>query len=96
MIQKFEPVVIPDEGYTRNISSISQIGYVDLRIAMATGTVPADLSGTENNDNGIDDPRSIIGKPDDVFSAMRANAAYKEVSEGAAPSAVSPEVGESA
>lgn len=93
MIQNFEPVVIPSEGFTPNISVVSQIGYVNLRVAMATGSVPADLSGTENASNGIDDPRSIMGKPDDVFSAMRANDAYKAVSEssGGAPSPVSPE-----
>lgn len=97
MIQEFDPVVIPSEGFTENMSTVSQIGYVNLRVAMATGTVPADLTGTENATNGIEDPRSIIGKPDDVFSAMRANDAYKEVSiNGGAPSTVSPEGGESA
>lgn len=95
MIQEFEPVIIPNEGFCPNISAVSQIGYVNLRVAMATGSVPADLTGTENVSNGIDDPRSIIGKPDDVFSAMRANDAYKALSksEGGAPSSVLPDNG---
>lgn len=95
MKQVFEPVIIPNEGFSPNISAVSQIGYVNLRVAMATGSIPADLTGTENAANGIDDPRSIIGKPDDVFSAMRANDAYKAISksEGGAPSSVSPDNG---
>lgn len=95
MKQEFEPVIIPNEGFCPNIYAVSQIGFVNLRVAMASGSVPADLSGTENATNGIDDPRSIIGKPDDVFSAMRANKAYKDISksEGGAPSSVSPDNG---
>lgn len=97
MKQEFDPVVIPSEGFVENISTVSQIGYVNLRVAMATGSVPSDLSGTENVSNGIEDPKSIIGKPDDLFSVLRANEAYKEVSgNGGASSTVSPEGGESA
>lgn len=77
------------EPMSRNKAVVSQIGYIDLRVAYATGEVPSDLEGVEGNFNGIDDPNSIMGTPDDVFSAMRAADAAKAVV--AAKSAESPE-----
>ena len=87
MVQNFDVGVL--EPFTSNIAVVSQIGYIDLRVAFATGEVPADLEGVEGNFNGIDDPNSIIGSPDDVFSAMRAAEAAEAVV--AVPSAESPE-----
>lgn len=63
------------QPFSENIAVVSQIGYIDLRVAYETGSVPADLEGVEGNFNGINEPSSIIGSPDDVFSAIRAKEA---------------------
>lgn len=89
MIQVFEPVVIVSGEFSPNIASVEQYGYVDLRVAYANASVPSTLEGVEGSFNGIDDPKSILGMPDDVFSAMRAAKAVGDV-------AKSPEGGEDA
>lgn len=76
MIQFFEPLSDP---LVSDIQIVQQIGGVDLRLAAATGSVPGDLQGTEDNVNGIEAPESIIGRPDDVFALHRASSAYDAV-----------------
>jgi len=46
---------------------------IDLVEANRSGMVPSDVVGVEPSSNGISDPASIIGSPDDIFSAMRAS-----------------------
>lgn len=89
MIQELSPVVFIDGEYNKNVSVVSQYGFIDLRAAMATGVVPSELSDNPMPDNGISDPNAIIGRPDDVFSAKRASEAYKSSNAGAASSSVS-------
>lgn len=88
MIQEFTEGV--RQLGTPNIATVSQIGYIDLRVSMSAGAVPADLDGCEGNFNGIDAPESIVGKPEDVFQALRARDVVKDAGKQAAPSAVSP------
>lgn len=73
MIQDFKIGVC--KPFSKNIAVVDQVGFIDLRVASATGEVPSDLEGVEGQFNGIEDPKSIIGRPDDVFSAMRAQVA---------------------
>lgn len=88
MIQVFEAL---SEPLASDIQIVQQIGGVDLRLAAASGSVPGDLQGTEDNVNGIDSPEAIIGRPDDVFALHRASSAYEAVAAtAAAPSAESP------
>lgn len=101
MIQEFSPVIIPSEGFSPDIYPVSQLGWINLRVVMETGVVPADLQGTEPTSNNIDDPRGILGRPDDIFSAMRANDAYKSIAftpvgDSSASSSMSPEEAQSA
>lgn len=79
MVQSFDVEIIKD-GFSRTIKSVEQIGFIDLRVAFATGVVPCDIDGVEGNFNGVENPASILGKPDDVFSAMRAAKAVESVS----------------
>lgn len=46
---------------------------IDLVEANRSGCVPSDVVGVEPSSNGISDPLSIIGSPDDVFSSLRAS-----------------------
>lgn len=74
MIQEFK--INPIEPLSQDFVEVSQFGYIDLRVALSTGEVPSDLQGVEGSYNDIDEPSSIIGKPDDVFAAMRAKEVY--------------------
>lgn len=97
MIQELHPVVFIDGEYNLNLSTVAQYGYIDLRVASSSGVVPAMIDDTMQYPNGIDDPKSIIGKPDDVFATKRAVQAFKDSANNtAAPSALSPEGGEDA
>lgn len=96
MKQILEPVIFVEGEFNKNLSTVSQYGYIDLRAAMATGVVPSQLSDSNIPDNGISDPNAIIGRPDDVFSAKRAAEAYHSATSGAASSGVSPESGSDA
>lgn len=50
---------------------VSQFGYIDLRVASRDGVVNGDLDGQDLKLNGIDEPESILGRPDDIFKAYR-------------------------
>lgn len=55
----------------RDIQDVSQFGYVDLVESVKNGVVPANLQVQDAKFNGIEDPRSIIGKPSDTFEAYK-------------------------
>lgn len=83
MIQFF-PVL--DEPLPNDMELVSQSGGIDLRFAMASGTVPGDLEGTENSSNGIESPAAILGRPDDIFAVHRASSALDAAAAAAAAS----------
>lgn len=89
MVQEFKHVVLVEGEYSRNIAPVDQYGYVDLRVAFESSSIPADITGAEGSFNGISEPESILGVPDDAFSAIRASKAVGDI-------AKSPEGGESA
>lgn len=64
--------------FDKDLQIVEQVGYVDLRRAYEDSCVPSDLGVDESTYNGIDEPSSIIGKPDDVFAAHRAAESYKQ------------------
>lgn len=55
----------------KDVSPVDTFGYVDLIECFEKGEVPASISNTEDEYNGIDDPSTIIGKPRDSFEAIR-------------------------
>lgn len=75
MIQEFK---VKDKKSSCDLYLVPQNAYIDLRVAYRNGSVPADFSDADLQCNGISDPRSIVGKPDDIFSAMRAAAAVNK------------------
>ena len=52
-------------------TAVDQYGFVDLAESIKNGVVPSSISNTEDEYNGIDDPSTILGKPHDVFEAIR-------------------------
>lgn len=55
-----------------DISEVDQFGFVDINKAFQNGYVPGSNSSTTLDFDGTDiDPSAIIGKPSDVFEAMR-------------------------
>lgn len=70
------------KGYDpeRDIAAVEQTGYVDLKAANASSSIPAVDGLEEERYNGIEDPKSIGARPSDSFEAMQANksiAGYK-------------------
>ena len=59
------------KGYdpVKDVKPVEQFGYVDLSSALANNCIPADVSASDERYNKIDDPKSILGKPRDVFDA---------------------------
>lgn len=68
MVQHFEPKEAPGP---RDMQLVEQFAAVDLRVASETGVVEGNASALDEMYNGIENPASILGKPDDVFAAYR-------------------------
>lgn len=62
----------------RDKKAVDQFGFVDIVKIMDTNTLPAVSAEGSEVYNGIDDPSSILGKPTDVFDAMRMEASIKD------------------
>lgn len=66
MIQKnltYDPV--------RDVAPVEQDGFIDLVKASQSNSIPANLSADELSYNGIEDPRSIAGRPRNNFEAAQ-------------------------
>lgn len=57
---------------------VDQFGFVDLHDAAVNGSIPATLEAQEAKFNHIENPSSLRARPDDTFSALRAERAYAE------------------
>lgn len=55
-----------------DLNEVDQIGYVNMREAWETHTVPGNLNPEDLQYNDIEDPASIAGKPSDIFDAVTA------------------------
>lgn len=60
---KYDPV--------HDLKPVDEYGWIDAAVAYINKSVPSDMVTQESDYNGIEDPDSILGKPDDVFSALR-------------------------
>lgn len=60
---KYDPI--------KDLKPVDENGYLDLASAYVNKTVPADIVTQDTDFNGIEDPSSIVGKPSDVFDAIR-------------------------
>ncbi len=54
-----------------DVREVQNFGYLELSDVMRTGIIPSDLSASQLQFNGIEDPQSILGSPCDAFDAMR-------------------------
>lgn len=63
----------------KDLSSVSQTGFVDLKNAFANNCIPSQITGADTDYNGIDDPSSILGRPSDIFEAMDMESYVKSV-----------------
>ena len=54
-----------------DICAVEPFGYINLVEAVENGTVPSSINNVEAEYNGIEDPRTIIGKPGDIFEMYR-------------------------
>lgn len=63
----------PGFDVERDIQAVEQVGFVDLKAANVSSSIPAIDGIEEERYNGIDDPRSIGARPSDQFEAMQAN-----------------------
>lgn len=57
----------------KDIQEVDQFGFVDLVEALTNGEVPTQIADQDINYNGIEDPSSILGKPQDIFDLYRMN-----------------------
>lgn len=55
----------------KDISEVSQTGFVDLVSAFANHSVPANIESDDLEFNNVDDPSVILRKPKDTFEAMQ-------------------------
>ena len=59
----------------RDIQEVVQFGFIDLKAANVSSSIPV-LDGLDDEKfNGVSDPRSLGFMPKDVFEAMQANKA---------------------
>lgn len=54
-----------------DIAEVDQFGVIDLRSAYVNGCVPENITLTSESFNNIDDAGSLLGRPSDVFDAIR-------------------------
>lgn len=59
---KYDPI--------RDLQPVDQVGFIDLKNALAHSAVPSQLPDSEVEYNGIDEPAAIGGKPTDIFEAL--------------------------
>lgn len=55
----------------RDLSPVSQTGFINLSECLANNVVPTTVENEEVAYNQIDDPSEILGTPSDVFEAYR-------------------------
>lgn len=55
----------------RDLKPVEPFGFVDLKESFINNCVPSNTPESESDYNGIQDPASILGRPSDVFDALR-------------------------
>lgn len=55
----------------KDLKPVDSFGWLDVAEAYVNKSVPSDIVTQETDFNNIDDPSSILGKPTDVFHALR-------------------------
>lgn len=55
----------------RDLKEVEPFGFIELKSAFVERCVPSQVGESEADYNGIENPESILGKPSDVFDALR-------------------------
>lgn len=66
----------------KDLKPVDQIGFIDLPRAFVNGTIPPGIAEGDEAYNGIENPRSILGKPRDVFDALSLNQSIQDYKPG--------------
>lgn len=69
-------VVVHDPAV--DVQEVDQFGYIDIAKANATSVIDVPLELQEERYNGIEDPRSIAGRPSDTFELAQASKAVAD------------------
>ena len=91
-VGQYFPSLIPEKvsfDPMRDIAPVDQVGFVDLHKAFLTGVVPGDLVVNEESYNGVEEPASLVGRPRDVFEAIRNGQAVQKSAAAAEAAAAS-------
>lgn len=65
----------------KDLSSVSQRGFVDIVQCFMNGEVPANVSEDDELYNGIDNPSEVGANVSDIFEAMRAAKAMEHAAQ---------------
>lgn len=65
-------------------SPVDQFGFVDLRKAYESGSIPGNATFLDEHSNGIIDPDDVMNRPKDNFERMRQVTYVKSVLKSAA------------
>lgn len=55
----------------KDLAEVDQFGAIDLRSAFLNSSVPDNVEISAESFNGVDDAQSLVGRPSDVFDAIR-------------------------
>lgn len=56
----------------RDLKPVDQFGFIDLKVALDSSSVPSQMPDSETDYNGAEDPESVLGRPRDIFEAIDA------------------------
>lgn len=61
----------------RDIAPVDQFGFIDLKVALDSSSVPSQMPDSEQDYNGIEEPEMVLGKPRDIFEAIDSQKAFE-------------------
>lgn len=70
VMDKFTPTVCVYQDNV-DVGEVDQFGVVDLRSAYVNHAVPENVEISADTFNGVEDASSLLGRPSDVFDAIR-------------------------
>lgn len=61
----------------RDLQPVDQFGFIDLKVALDSSSVPSQMPDSDSDYNGAEDPESVLGRPRDIFEAIDAQKALE-------------------
>lgn len=72
---------------TADLREVDQFGAIDLRAAFISRSIPENVQLTAESFNEVEDAQSLLGRPSDVFDAIRKAEYVRAASAGVAAEA---------